>query len=249
MKWPLLLFLGGLVGLDATSGPQLMFSRPIVAATLAGLALGRPAEGLLVGALLEAFAVIVLPVGAARYPESGTAAVAAAAAYALAAGPGLEPAARLVAVAFGLVWERVTGATVTVTRRLNERLVADAGAPAAALAPAQPGAPAAAAAPVVAGSPVPGALARAVERRHLTAMAVDFARGAVVTAVGAALGSLVIGALAPHWSGGATSATGLLAVAATAMIAAVLPLFGGWRERRLAFALGVLCGVLMSILR
>ncbi|HWV56262.1 MAG TPA: PTS sugar transporter subunit IIC, partial [Longimicrobiales bacterium] len=82
MNLPLLLVLGGFIGLDATSAPQLMISRPIVAATLSGLAFGHPAEGMLLGVILEAFSLVILPVGAAKYPESGTAAAAAAAAYA-----------------------------------------------------------------------------------------------------------------------------------------------------------------------
>jgi len=224
MNYPLLFVLGGFIGLDATSGPQLMFSRPIVAATLTAWAFGRPAEGLILGALLEAFSLVVLPVGAARYPESGTAAAAAAAAYTSVAAPGLEPPVLLLAAAFGLVWERVTGRTVTMVRRANERLIRWRPSPAS----------------------VP---AREVERRHVAAMGVDFLRGGLATVVGALVGAAVIGAAAPHWGPNAGFTVGILVVAGTAMVAAALPLFGGWRERRLAFSLGVICGLLMSLLR
>ena len=75
--------IGGMVGLDATSFPQAMISRPLVAASLTGMLLGHPVAGIALGAVLETFALVVLPVGAARYPETGTAAVSAAAAFSL----------------------------------------------------------------------------------------------------------------------------------------------------------------------
>ena len=58
MNWILLGLLGGAVGLDATAFPQAMWSRPIVAGTLAGLVFGRPVSGLLVGITLEVFALL-----------------------------------------------------------------------------------------------------------------------------------------------------------------------------------------------
>lgn len=216
--------IGGFVGLDATSAPQIMLSRPLVAASLTGAVLGRPVEGLLIGAVLEAFALVILPIGAARYPESGTAAVAATAAYAVAAGPGLVPSMALMAVVFGLVWETVSGATVTRCRMWNERVLREAEGP-------------------------PGALARTVERRHLTAMLVDFARGAVVCVVGSLVGHGVLRLLGPMWRVPDGAALGAMALSATIMVAAALSLFGGWRERRLAFTLGILCGFLLALVR
>ena len=44
--------LGGLVGMDVVSFPQAMWSRPIVAATLAGALSGDARAGLLAGAAL-----------------------------------------------------------------------------------------------------------------------------------------------------------------------------------------------------
>ena len=75
MSWLIAALLGGFVGLDATSFPQVMISRPVVAGVLTGVLFGRPAEGLAVGFLVEAFSLIILPIGAARYPDSGTATV------------------------------------------------------------------------------------------------------------------------------------------------------------------------------
>lgn len=67
--------LGAVLGLDVVSFPQAMVSRPIVASTLAGALVGQPARGLLLGVLLEFFALESLPFGASRYPEWGSAAV------------------------------------------------------------------------------------------------------------------------------------------------------------------------------
>lgn len=67
--------LGALLGLDVVSFPQAMISRPIVAATLGGALAGDTISGLVAGAVLELVALEMLPVGASRYPEWGTASV------------------------------------------------------------------------------------------------------------------------------------------------------------------------------
>jgi mannose/fructose/N-acetylgalactosamine-specific phosphotransferase system component IIC len=67
--------LGGVLGLDTVSFPQVMWSRPLVAATLSGALMGAPANGLVAGAALELIALETLPVGASRYPEWGSASV------------------------------------------------------------------------------------------------------------------------------------------------------------------------------
>ncbi len=222
ISWLTVAVVGALVGLDSTAFPQAMFSRPLVAGTLGGLAFGHPFQGLLVGAALEVFALIILPVGAARYPEAGTGAVAAAAAC-VEAGP-FRPAAvlLLLAVVFGLAWERVAGFSVILLRRENERLVArDAREP-------------------------PGA--EDVERRHLGAMAIDLLRGALIALAGSLVGSLLLRLLGPLWALGAATAEGLLAVALTGMAAAALPLFGGFRDRRVVFVAGLVCGSLLLLL-
>jgi PTS system mannose-specific IIC component len=68
---------GTLCGVDLVSVPQIMLSRPLVAAFLGGMIVGMPLQGLAVGALLELFAMESLPVGAARYPDWGPPGVAA----------------------------------------------------------------------------------------------------------------------------------------------------------------------------
>jgi mannose PTS system EIIC component len=62
---------GTLVGLDLVSVAQSMIARPLVAGGVAGLLVGDVGAGLRVGALIELFALDVLPVGAARYPDYG----------------------------------------------------------------------------------------------------------------------------------------------------------------------------------
>jgi PTS system mannose-specific IIC component len=62
---------GTLVGIDLVSFPQGLLSRPLIIGAGAGLLLGNVEAGLRVGLLLELFALDVLPVGAARYPDYG----------------------------------------------------------------------------------------------------------------------------------------------------------------------------------
>ena len=211
--------IGGMVGLDATSFPQAMISRPLVAASLTGMLLGHPVAGIALGAVLETFALVVLPVGAARYPETGTAAVSAAAAFSLLTPGGAG--ALLIALAFGLYWERVAGASVILARRWNERMVAES----------------------------THMSASRLERLQLTAISIDFVRGAVVATSGALIGVVLMRAIAPFWALGTSTTLALIGITAAAMLGAVLPLFGGWKERRISFALGIACGVVILLVQ
>ena len=110
--------MGTLVGLDLASVPQAMYSRPLVAGLLGGLAVGNPIPGLTVGALLELFAMDVLPVGASRYPDWGPGAVA------VGALAGAHPDGMLASGLLGLVLVAVvaawTGGWLThLVRRAN----------------------------------------------------------------------------------------------------------------------------------
>lgn len=158
----LLSLLGGLLALDATSLGQVMVSRPLVAAGLAGAVSGNLEGGIVVGVLLEALHLAVLPVGASRYPEAGPAAVAAAGAY---AGATESNVALLASVLFMLAWGWVGGRTVEWMRRVDGTAAVPVG-----------------------GEVDPGR----VERIHLRAILFDFARGAVVTLAGlVVLGTLL----------------------------------------------------------
>ena len=95
-----LAMLGALLGLDVVSFPQVMISRPIVAATVAGAFIGNPPAGLLIGVVLEMIALDTLPFGAARYPEWGSAGVVGGALFASQPSgmPGALPASVLAAL-------------------------------------------------------------------------------------------------------------------------------------------------------
>ncbi|MEP6621179.1 MAG: PTS sugar transporter subunit IIC [bacterium] len=67
--------LGGVLGLDVVCFPQMMISRPLVGATLAGAFAGDVTMGIFTGVTLELIALATLPFGASRYPEWGSAAV------------------------------------------------------------------------------------------------------------------------------------------------------------------------------
>lgn len=74
----LLLAWGTLVALDLVSVPQMMIARPLVAGTVAGWIAGDITAGFRLAVVMELFALDVLPVGAARYPDYGPATVGAA---------------------------------------------------------------------------------------------------------------------------------------------------------------------------
>ena len=114
-----LLLLGTWAGVDGASAGQFLISRPLVSGTLAGWCTGTPAEGLMLGALLEGYHLADLPVGGARLPEPGPA-----------AGPAVLLAARLggpgglaLGLALGVLGSLAGGATVRGQRRLNSRIM------------------------------------------------------------------------------------------------------------------------------
>ena len=223
MIWVWLTFIGGIVGLDATSFPQAMLSRPLVAGALAGLLFGRPLEGMLVGAVIEIFDLPNLPVGAARYPDSGTATVAGVGALGMSALPELHPGGFLLAVVFSLLWEYVTGLSTVFERHLNERIVLPRHDPMR-------------------------MTDRAVERVHLLSTALDFVRAALLTLTGAVIGALLLPRIVHDWHGGLMLSSGSIAVAAAMMLAGAIGLFGGLKERRVLFFTGALCGSLLLLL-
>jgi mannose/fructose/N-acetylgalactosamine-specific phosphotransferase system component IIC len=111
-----LAMLGALLGLDVVSFPQVMISRPIVAATVAGAFIGNPPGGLLIGVVLEMIALDTLPFGAARYPEWGSAGVVGGALFA--AQPSGMPGALPASVLAALLTASISGWSMVVLRRL-----------------------------------------------------------------------------------------------------------------------------------
>ncbi len=177
------------VTLDLTTFPQGLLSRPIVAASVAGVLLGEPMTGITVGMVLELYALDVMPVGASRYPDYGAASVAAVTAAAMPSS-GIEPLTSAGLV--GLPLAALGGMALHIHRRLNTGMVA------------------AAADEVASGS------SDAIVRLHWSGVGRDLLRGAVLGAVGlgAASAAAGIGSFSwpQDWIGAATLAGGMVAV-------------------------------------
>lgn len=114
-----LLAWGIIVGLDLVSVLQALLSRPLVVGAGAGWILGDLEAGLRVGALLELFALDVVPVGSSRYPDFGAATIGAV--VVAAGGPWHQTLGW--GAGIGLALAAINGATLTTTRRLNARTV------------------------------------------------------------------------------------------------------------------------------
>lgn len=108
---------GTLAGLDLVSLLQGLFSRPLIAGAGAGLLLHDPEAGLRIGLLLELFALDVLPVGAARYPDYGPAVVAA---VVMVSGTSWSQSLGLAAL-FALGWAALGGWSLQWLRQANGR--------------------------------------------------------------------------------------------------------------------------------
>lgn len=152
--WLLTALVGGALALDGVSFPQVMISRPLVSATIGGAILGSAAAGILVGALLELLSMRHPPYGAAKYPDTGPAGLVAGAAYAASGVASIE--ALVTSLIGGWVVGWAGSYAGYARRRLNERFVANVS--------------------LLADSP------EKLERRVRLAIAIDFARGAAVTA-------------------------------------------------------------------
>ncbi len=110
-----LLLVGTWAGVDGSAAGHFLLSRPLVSGALAGWWAGTPAEGFIIGALLEAYHLADLPMGGARLPEPGPAAVPAVALAARIGGPG----GLALGVALGVLGSLVGGMSVRGQRRLN----------------------------------------------------------------------------------------------------------------------------------
>ena len=211
----LLVVLGGLVAIDGTGCGQFMVSRPLVAATLGGLVVGEPAAGAAMGLILEAFHLTVLPVGAASYPEGGAPAVAAGGVFGLAGGGAPE----LVTTAlFFLLWSRLSGETVRLMRRVNVRLVSRDTAVRLGVA--------------------------GLERRHMAALGLDFARGMLLVAAGTAVLALMLHTARSAWGVGERVPQLVMDAAVAGLLASGLRLLGG---KPVAFAAGAVGGLILLL--
>lgn len=222
-----LLLWGTWVGLDLVSGPQAMFSRPIVAGSVTGILVGLVLPqvplfgalptGLIIGSVLELYALDVLPIGAARYPDYGPATVSA-----VYAGLDWRPEIGLgVAVGVGLMTAVLGGWSMQLVRRANAAAIQRR---AAALAAGDLG---------------------AIRALQWGGVRRDIARSAGMTAAGLVLG-LVVWPLVPP---GSDNLLWLSVVAVGGGLAAALggAIRSAGRTRRLAWvAAGLACGGLLA---
>ena len=219
-EWLLMCVLGALVGLDSVSWPQAMWSRPIVAATVGGFVFGNPGAGFLAGLWLELVMSRHPPFGAARYPETGPAALTAGAAIALADASSWSALLGSVLVGWSIGW--IGMHSLVATRRINARLVAD---------PAQFG-----------GQPAE------VARRHLACVRLDATRAAVIVGTLLVPSVLAVRALGAFREAPvASSVSGLLTAIGLAGLTGIGARALGTRRRGWpALVLGATAGVLLA---
>lgn len=212
--------LGGVLGLDVVCFPQMMISRPLVAATVAGAFVGDATSGVLVGATLELIALATLPFGASRYPEWGSSAVVGGA---LAATLNTGRAGALtVGVLGALATAWISGWTLVKLRHLNawlarrKRPALDAGA------------------------------RGTVVGLQLAGLTADFVRATLLTAVCYGLLFPVANAVVGVWTfGDDTSRAVVVAIATAVAASAAWTIFHSARHARWYFAGGLVIGLLV----
>ena len=206
--------LGGVLALDTTSVGQSMVSRPLVVGVLTGLLVNQPVLGATIGAILELYLLVSFPTGGSRFPEGATATVVAVASSAGVGGPGVLP----LAIGLGLVWGQLGGASVTLLRHTNSKIVE---------------------------SRIDGLNGVGwVVRRHLGAIALDFLRGSLVTISGVVLGRLALQSLSGSWPLGVPSSIGLLLLGGSVSAGIFLRDLGGFRQWRTLFVSGMALGII-----
>ncbi len=216
--------LGALLGLDVVSFPQAMVSRPIVAATLAGVFLGNPQAGLLVGVVLEMIALDTLPFGASRYPEWGSAGVVGGALFAAQPPgmPGALPACMLAA----LLTARISGWSMVVLRRFiawrlqRTRDLIEQGS------------------------------RDALVSLHLSGMSMDLLRAGLVTVIAMLIFAPLVGAIVAIWgSDSAPSSAVVVIIAAIVAGGALWKVFHSVRHVLWFFLAGLLVGTALLVTR
>ncbi len=219
-----LAMLGGLLGLDVVCFPQMMISRPLVGATLAGALVGDATMGIFVGVTLELIALATLPFGASRYPEWGSAAVVGGA---IAAGvPADQAGALTIGVLSALATGWIGGLTLVKLRQWNawlarlRRPALDAGS------------------------------RGAVIGLQLAGLTADLVRAAALTVVSYVLLLPVAQATLGTWSLSEPLSRGFVVSAACAVAgAAAWTIFHSARHARWYFAGGVAVGILVLVAR
>jgi mannose/fructose/N-acetylgalactosamine-specific phosphotransferase system component IIC len=122
------------------------------------------------------------------------------------------------AVAVGLVWGQLAGVSITWLRHLNARIVPD---------------------------PARGrASAGRVTASHLGAVALDYARGVLVTLAGVVVAQPLVRRLAAAWPIPADDTHGLLLVGAAVSVGILLRDFGGFTRHQVAIGTGFVLAAL-----
>lgn len=219
-----IVMLGAFLGMDVVTFPQAMISRPIVAATAAGAFIGNAPAGLVMGAILELLALEMLPFGASRYPEWGSASVVGGALYASSWG---DPPGALAAGLLGaLVTAMISGWSMVKLRRLNATR-------ATRLRPQ-----------LEAGS------ARAVSDLQLFGLTGDLIRGGLVTLFAMLVFSWLTPEITQRWAtDGRDTRAAVVAVVAAVAAGAIWKIFHSVPKARLLFVFGLVIGAVLVVNR
>ena len=216
--------LGAFLGMDVVTFPQMMISRPIVAATVAGAFIGNAPAGLMMGAVLELLALEMLPFGASRYPEWGSASVVGGALFASFPQP---VAGTLAASLFAaLATAMLSGKSMVWLRRMNaslasrERAELDRGS------------------------------TRAVNGLQLFGLTADLIRGFLVTLVAMLVFQPLTRAIVNTWGTSARYSRGVVVVIVAAVSAgAIWKIFHAVSKARLLFLAGLVAGAIAVVMR
>ena len=214
--------LGGVLGMDVVTFPQAMISRPIVAATVAGAFIGNAPAGLIMGAVLELLALEMLPFGASRYPEWGSASVVGGALYA--AQPNDPPGALAASLFAALVTALLSGKSMVWLRRLNASLAARE------RAALQEGS------------------RQSVTGLQLFGLSADLGRGFAVTMLSMVVFSWLIEAIVATWGTDARySRAAVVAVVAAVSAGAIWKIFHAVPRARFLFIAGLAVGAMVLV--
>jgi mannose/fructose/N-acetylgalactosamine-specific phosphotransferase system component IIC len=219
-----IMILGAVLGMDVVTFPQAMISRPIVAATAAGAFIGNAPAGLMMGAILELLALEMLPFGASRYPEWGSASVVGGALFAESWGspPGAFTASLFAALVTALVsgWSMVRLRRLNAARATKIRDALDRGS------------------------------ASAVDGLQIFGLTADLVRGGLVTMLAMLVFSPIIPRIVARWSVDAqVSRAIVVAVVAAVAAGAIWKIFHSISGARVLFVAGLAIGAFLVVIR